>query len=118
MQQVCRAVRFTRPCLVLVHGDVIPQGPYWAALLQLVPNLVHVQRKPRSEILGRRIALVEHSADVARLEVLLEHGGMYLDIDQYVLRPLDDLRNNSVVIATEDDGYNCEHDGEVCLDWG
>lgn len=36
-----------------------------------------------------------------------EYGGVYLDTDQLLLRSFDDLRNNSVVIATEFEGHNC-----------
>jgi mannosyltransferase OCH1-like enzyme len=31
-----------------------------------------------------------HKADILRLEILLEHGGIYLDIDTFVLRPFAD----------------------------
>jgi hypothetical protein len=44
-----------------------------------------------------------HKADVIRLEVLLEHGGIYLDIDTFVLRPFADysLMLHDVVMGME-----------------
>ena len=36
-----------------------------------------------------------------------ELGGVYLDNDQFVLRPLDDLYNESMVISVEVKGFNC-----------
>lgn len=36
-----------------------------------------------------------------------ELGGIYVDNDQFVLRPLDDLYNESMVISTEVKNFNC-----------
>ena len=32
------------------------------------------------------MTLVHHKADVVRLEALLEHGGVYLDMDNFLMR--------------------------------
>ena len=68
---VLSVVRFLRPCLLLFHGDRVPAGPYWPALLQLVPYVVHVPRPRPRRIFGNVINVVEHSADVARLQLLI-----------------------------------------------
>ena len=64
--------------------DAQGQG-WWAAakaLLQLrrveVPLHIH----------GRPLRHHAHQADVLRLQILLEHGGIYLDMDTIVVRPL------------------------------
>ena len=41
--------------------------------------------------------------DVARLQIILEHGGIYLDTDVEVIRPLDELLANKVFVGTEGD---------------
>ncbi|KAK7088082.1 hypothetical protein V1264_022049 [Littorina saxatilis] len=104
---VLSVVRFLRPCLVLFHGDIIPSGIYWHALLQLVPNVIFVQRTRPRHIYGNVINVVEHSADVTRLQILIDYGGVYVDTDQYLLRPVDALLNHSVVIGTEVEGVKC-----------
>lgn len=68
---VLSAVRHLAPCLVLLHGDALPEGPYWEALLQLVPNILYVRRERPRLIFDRIINQMEHSTDVARLQVLL-----------------------------------------------
>ena len=68
---VLSAVRFFRPCLVLFHGEALPFGAHWEALLQLVPHVVHVTRDQPTSIFGRRVDDVHHRTDVIRLEAVL-----------------------------------------------
>ena len=63
-------LKHQKPCLILVHSDVLPYGIYWNYLLRLAKNIVHVIMSPPNEIHGREIGRVEHQADVARLIVL------------------------------------------------
>lgn len=42
-------------------------------------------------------------ADYARLIILREHGGIYLDTDMFVLKPFDDFLNNELVLGKEDE---------------
>ena len=62
--------RFIRPCLILIHGDAVPTGQYWRAILHLVRNIVHVRYEKPTEIFGRAIKHLAHSSDVARLRIL------------------------------------------------
>ena len=68
---VLSVVKFLQPCLVLFHGDIVPSGPYWRGLLHLVPNILHVMTERPRRIFERDIKRVEHSADVARLQLLI-----------------------------------------------
>ena len=68
---VLSMVKFLQPCLVLFHGDIVPWGPYWRGLLHLVPNILHVMTERPRRIFKRDIKRVEHSADVARLQLLI-----------------------------------------------
>jgi hypothetical protein len=43
-----------------------------------------------------------HRADLARLHVLREHGGVYLDLDTICVRPFGDLRQHRCVMGWED----------------
>ncbi len=42
-------------------------------------------------------------ADYARLIILREHGGIYLDTDMFVLKSFDDFLNNELVLGKEDE---------------
>ena len=45
--------------------------------------------------------MIEHKADVARLELMLEVGGIYLDTDSVIVRSLDGLRRYNVTLGEE-----------------
>lgn len=42
---------------------------------------------------------MEHKADVVRLQLLLEVGGMYMDTDSVILKSLDKFRNNELTLG-------------------
>ena len=43
--------------------------------------------------------------DVARLQIIYENGGIYLDTDVEIIKPLDTLLDNSAFVGLEDDKY-------------
>ena len=83
----CRQV--VDPDEIHFHCEFVPYGVYWDRLRPYL-HLHHVERlatviRAASEI----IAPWEyaHHADVIRLDVLLEHGGLYCDIDVIWVQP-------------------------------
>ncbi|XP_052067838.1 uncharacterized protein LOC127707403, partial [Mytilus californianus] len=64
------ASKFLKPCLIMVHGDYPPFGFYWVYLLNLVPNIIHVQRNPPEVVFGIPLGNIEHKADVGRKQAL------------------------------------------------
>ena len=44
-------------------------------------------------------------ADYVRTKVLYEYGGVYLDTDMEITKPIDDLLNEDFVIGVEDSGF-------------
>lgn len=103
---VLSSFRFSQPCLVLYHADYLPYGMYWAALLQVVPNIIHVNRTQPTDIFGHKIYIVQHRSDVARLQAIIKFGGIYSDTDHIVLNPLDPLLHHSVVMGIENEDQN------------
>ncbi|KAK7486324.1 hypothetical protein BaRGS_00022494 [Batillaria attramentaria] len=103
---ILSAVRFVQPCLLLLHMDRVPTGLFWDTLLRMVPNIVHVQRSPPKVIFGRKVKVVEHQADIVRLEAMRKFGGMYFDTDYLIVNPLEDLRNHTAVLGVELKNYN------------
>lgn len=59
-------------------------------VFQVPLKIVH--RPPPEFIFGQKISHVFHQGDVAKLEILLEHGGIYLDYDVIVVNSLNPLR--------------------------
>jgi hypothetical protein len=76
---------------VMVHCWQLPYGMYWDLLR---PSITLRRVEPLAEVDGRSTFeplvsqyLYAHHADVIRLDALIEHGGVYLDLDTVTLRP-------------------------------
>lgn len=77
---------------VLYYDRMPPDSPQWRCARVLATE-IH-QRRPVTSApgSGRRIRMA-HWPEMMRYDVLLEHGGIFLDHDAYALRPLDKLRS-------------------------
>ena len=69
-----------------------PSNATWQCACTLADNCV--QRRTPKFVPRRRAQWLRmaHRSDIMRLELLIEHGGIYLDHDAYVLRSLGPLR--------------------------
>src|SRR5690242_21674999 len=77
------AVERIRPDTTLLYFENEPEGPWWELTKTLVqPVKVTAPR----EVFGKPLIHPAHQADVMRLQKLLEHGGIYLDVDVLVHR--------------------------------
>ena len=92
------AVEHIRPAEVLFHCEYEPAGPWWDLTRPLV-RVEHIQA-PR-EIFGNPLLHTAHRADVIRLDVLLRHGGIYLDADVFVHRSFDGLLRYATVLGEQ-----------------
>jgi hypothetical protein len=75
-----------------------PSGFWWEKAKPFL-NLVRI-REP-NEVFGRPLTHFAHKADVLRLQILLESGGIYLDMDILCLRSFRELQHWDVVLAEE-----------------
>ena len=92
----CRAVN--KPDRINFYHGYEPSGSWWEKTRPLV-NLVKIQ--PPQKVFGIPLAHVTHRADVLRLQILIERGGIYLDVDVLCLRPFADLQHFAVVLGEE-----------------
>ena len=86
-----------KPCLVLLHGVTFTPGPLHDALIPFAKNLVYLPKEPTTHVQninGSRLKIqhLANQADIGRLEALVEFGGVYLDNDELILRPVDIFR--------------------------
>ncbi|EJU03627.1 hypothetical protein DACRYDRAFT_21152, partial [Dacryopinax primogenitus] len=81
-----------------------PHGPWWN-LIEPYVTLSPVE--PPEEVYGRPVRLYAHKADVVRMQVMLQLGGVYLDQDAFVLRSFEraGIFTQSTVLAMEADPY-------------
>ena len=90
-----------RPARLLFHYHHKPRGQWWPHARKLVR--LHRVRLVRS-IFGHPLRHAAHRADILRLQLLIRHGGIYLDLDVIVLRPMAPLLNGAAfVIGREGD---------------
>lgn len=86
---------------VQLHCEVEPPGPWWRAAREYAEP---VPLAAPTQIGGRPLLHPAHRADVARLRILKEYGGIYLDLDTVCVRPFAPLRGNRFVLGEEGDG--------------
>ncbi|XP_055356181.1 uncharacterized protein LOC129601410 [Paramacrobiotus metropolitanus] len=87
---VLSAVQRLQPNVIMVHGDEEPTGKYWNLSkenhrvqfrkIQSVKQTGWLDNAPRD------IHVLEHRADIAKLDALLQYGGVAADFDVYFLR--------------------------------
>ncbi len=75
-----------------------PQGVYWEAARPQF-HLVHCAAP--TSVFGNPLCHVAHQADVLRLDILLEQGGIYLDLDTITARSFSDLLHHETVLGEE-----------------
>jgi hypothetical protein len=104
-----------RSCLQVVQPDAVhlhchhrPSGPHWERIASDVQThrvepVRAVSERQYDDPLVARYSYAHH-ADVVRLDVLAEHGGLYADLDTLFLVPVPDrLWHDQFVIGREGD---------------
>lgn len=87
-----------RPEIINFYYQYEPTGIWWE---RAKPYLNTIEIRAPVQIFGNPIYHPAHKADVVRLQVLLEKGGIYLDCDVLCLRPFEPLRMFEVVLGEE-----------------
>lgn len=94
------------PVMAAYMQTAIDLNPTWERRLWTADNLDELGLN-----YDKLLAVFEapvHVSDYVRLAALLKFGGIYLDSDVEVVRPLDSLLDNLAVAATQDDT------GQIC----
>lgn len=92
------AVKLNNPEAVYFHYQYEPEGEWWE---QAKPLLTLNKIKAPDSFMGKPLFHVAHKADVIRLQMLKQTGGIYLDLDTISVKPLTDLLDHSFVIGQE-----------------
>jgi len=104
--------RILRPDTIQIHGDIQPVGHYWNSILNSTDTpiiWIHKQRTTTKFNQDLSNAPIQHLADIARLDVLYEQGGIYSDWDIIWAKSIDQLRyTNADVIASNDITSYCK----------
>ncbi len=89
---------------ILFHCNLEPSGCFWEIcreFVEIVPTVAP------TEICGTTIRLVHHRADLLRLRILYDLGGIYLDLDTICLKPFTKFLGDKVVMGVENGDLLC-----------
>jgi len=75
------------------------QNEFWEATKELATHQ-RIDEVPQ-EAGGKKIIHSAHKADILRMEILHETGGIYLDMDTICIAPFDDLLHHPCVMGME-----------------
>jgi hypothetical protein len=82
-----------------VYYHFEPSGYYWDAIKA---DIESVRVELPAEVFGNPVEHFAHKADVLRMRILLEQGGIYLDLDTICQRPFAPLLDGRVVMGREE----------------
>ena len=93
-----------RPDAIYIHvfGKRFDPSPFLQRAIREF-GIKLVSARDVHEVMGRPVEIVEHQSDVIRLESIIRFGGVYMDLDVFVLHPLDVFYNNELTMPAEGD---------------
>ncbi|MDX2047192.1 MAG: glycosyltransferase [Chitinophagaceae bacterium] len=92
------AAEINKPGKIYYHYQYEPSGEWWE---RAKPLLTLNKIEAPEEISGNRLYHVAHKADIVRLKMLHQHGGVYLDMDTICAKPLHNLYQHSFIMGKE-----------------
>ena len=99
------AYEINKPDQINFYFRYQPTGDLWEQAKQYL-HLVPVV--PPTDIFGNPLCHPAHQADVLRLLILIQYGGIDLDLDTICIKPFDDLLHHKFVIGQQGTGYHLE----------
>ena len=87
--------------IIIWYSNSTPVGPWWEFTKLRVPNIELIQIDVPRKVYGRSIELVQHQSDIVRIEVLIQLGGLYVDLDVVLLKPLTPLLRYNLTQGAE-----------------
>ncbi|GAB6027693.1 hypothetical protein CHUAL_001933 [Chamberlinius hualienensis] len=88
-----------RPDRLIIHCDQCDEysqmeGKYWQMLTENNVYPISVVHHPEpTHIFGKPLSSVYHASDIARIQILMKFGGIFLDGDIYVVQSLNKFRH-------------------------
>ncbi len=96
------AAKVQKPDRILFWTNAPPETiAYWDDIRDLVTVM---PAAVPAEFRGQPIKWPQYAADVMRLQILLAHGGVYMDTDMLLLKPLREHMGDKLVLSWENPG--------------
>lgn len=89
-----------RPDIIFIHTNIQLRGRYFKTLSRIIgPKLKLVRTSKPSHVFGQKLSSVQHSADVARIRIMMQYGGIVLDNDVFVVKSLNKFRHFELALG-------------------
>ncbi|XP_071084462.1 uncharacterized protein [Haliotis cracherodii] len=95
------ARRFIKPWAIYVVGDMRPMGTWWQKA-EAELGVRFIQRERPVWLAEKKITSTELAGHLIRLQLLMVNGGIYLDLDMLLLRPLEPILHYDVTLGHQD----------------
>ena len=92
------ALEVNRPDEIFFYYKYEPKGEWWDKTKKIVTMVKVI---PPDMIFGNELVHVAHKADILRLNILIEKGGIYLDLDTISKKSFAPLLDNKFVIGKQ-----------------
>lgn len=99
-------IRNHAPDAIFIHcnsDDLQLNGPYWELLMTHYSHLIGVKFIAKAtQIFGQELYskfAIYHASDIARIQVMMQFGGIYLDQDVIVIKSLEKFRHFEMTIG-------------------
>lgn len=112
---ICAVYEVQKPDKIYIYNDVEPDigtlvptsgTNIWWNLVKQIDNVEMVNVTPPRYINGRMIPWAQHVADLMRICILYERGGIYIDADLLLLKSVNDLIVEDKVTLSREIGMN------------
>lgn len=89
------------PQKIIIHSNFETiSGKYWNISKSVIGNKLQLSQVNRpTHVFGYPLSSIHHSSDVIRLKILLEQGGIFLDLDTFLVKKLDEFFENEVTLG-------------------
>ncbi|XP_021918799.1 uncharacterized protein LOC110829414 isoform X2 [Zootermopsis nevadensis] len=104
---VLAAFKNQQPEKIIFHTNVIEfTGTHWIKIRDTLGSVLEIRNITLpNEIFGQKFSKnfhLWHASDVTRIRILMEHGGIFVDNDSYIVRSLDPFRKYEMAIGITD----------------
>jgi len=88
------------PSKIYLHTNIVPEGRYYEILKSILGDKLKFKDldKP-THVFGQKLSSVQHSADVAKIKLVMKYGGIFLDGDVFVVQNLNRYRHFEFAIG-------------------
>lgn len=100
-------IKYMPDYTIMLHNDIeLDNDPDW---LSIKEKCIIKKVNRISEFNGIHISHVQYEADILRLQILYEYGGIYMDTDVFMFRNIDNLFTKGLYYCQESEGVltNC-----------